>query len=194
MYRGGFIGRGSVEVFICNRDNPIQFTHLQPHLIFNTNHLSKTNSALCRVWDFDHKSRFPVLPVRYERVVGAQLFLYALWFEHPLDTQHFLNLVANGGGVFEVQTRVLPQSKLSVFLMRHYLSTKIRSSGRIFLEAPEVISRQLCHVGLLEYASAPCLIRWRTQTFIGHRPHVTTSSGALRDLPFPISGQCARRP
>ena len=125
MDRRGFVRSGAVEVLVGYRHDAIEITDLQPHLVFNADHLPKPNGALCRVGDFNHECRLPVMAVGNEWVVGAELLFDTLCLKDSLNAQHFLNLVANSGGIFEVESGVFAQRQLPVFLVSHHLGPKV---------------------------------------------------------------------
>ena len=141
MDRGGFVRSGAIKVLVGNRHDAVEIANLQPDLIFNSDHLPKPNGALRRVGDLDHERRLPVMAVRNERVVGAELFFDTLCLKDSLNAQHLLNLVANGGRIFEVEPGVFAQRQLPVFLVGHDLGPKVRALGGVFLKAPKVITR-----------------------------------------------------
>ena len=141
MHRRGFVRSGAIEILVGDRHDAIEIADLQPHLVFNPNHLSEANGALRRVRDFDHERRLPIVTVRNERVVSAELFFDSFRLKDSLNAQHLLNLVADGGGIFEVEPGVLAQRQLPVFLVCHDLGPKVRALGGVFLKAPKVITR-----------------------------------------------------
>jgi hypothetical protein len=114
-------------------------------LIFYTDHLSQSDGPLLRVRYFDHKSGFPVVAIGNQRVIGAEFLLYACCLKDPLDTQHFLNLISNGRGVFEVKSRVISQGQLARLFMRHHFRPKFSPTCGVFFQTPKVFSRQLRH-------------------------------------------------
>ena len=129
MHRGSFIRGSAVQVLIRDGNDAIHVTHLEPHLIFDADHLAESDGALRRIWNLDHKGRLPIMAIRDKGVVGAELLFNAFSFKYSLDAKHFLDLIANRCRIFKVEPHVLTKGQLSVFFVRHNLCAEVCAPG-----------------------------------------------------------------
>ena len=129
VHGSGLIGSGAIEVLIGNRDDAVHVTDLKPYLIFDTNHLAESHRTLCGIRYLNHKCRFPIMAIGDERIIRAEFLLNTLSFKYALYAEHFLNLIADGGCILEVEPNMLAEGQLSVFFVRHHLCAEVRAPG-----------------------------------------------------------------
>ena len=106
---------------------------LEVDAVFDAAHLTESLSAHRRVAKFNHEGRFPVGAIGNKRVVSFKFFLDASNLKNLLDTKHFLDLIADGKRIFEVDASVFPEGKLARFLVCKHFSAEAFALFRVLL-------------------------------------------------------------
>ena len=110
----------------------------QVDAVFDTAHFTQSFRANRRITEFNHKGGFPVGAIGNQRVIGFEFFFDSSHFKDLLDAQHFLDLVANSQRVFKVDTRVIAQRQLTIFLVCQNFGTELLALFGVLFQRPEI--------------------------------------------------------
>ena len=108
MHRRGFLVIGPFEIFVGDCEYTIEALYLHVDAVLDADELLQHRAALLCPGKLDHKCRFPVRAVGYQRVIGVEFVVDSGRLEDALDAQHLLHLVLHRHPVLEVQRRIGP--------------------------------------------------------------------------------------
>src|SRR4249920_1984843 len=134
VHRGGLLLVLALEVLVGHGVDALATLDAEPDPVLDALQPREQPLALRRVRVLDHHRRLEIAPVGNERIIGLELAADAVLLEDPFDSQHLLNLIADGQLVLECEGDVTAELDLAVLLVRDHARAEIVALPRVRLE------------------------------------------------------------